>query len=1543
MKRSLSLFLSLVIALCVCLSAPFAIKSKAATVDDLTFELNYNGESYSIVDCDESASGELVINETYNGLPVTSIDVEAFRNCNLITSVTIPKTIGNLAEFLVTEDEGWWDYYPQDCFSGCLSLQEIVVDDDNLVYSSENGVLFNKEKTKLIYYPEGKKDGSYVIPESVSVIVYAAFANCDNLVNLIIGDGDIDIGAYSFSGCDALKTVEIGIGKTGISERAFSDCTSLSSVFIDDGDVSIDENAFEDCLSLETLEIGKGKTKMDWFAFENCTSLFSVSIDDGELYLGEYIFSGSSNLTYITLGVGVVNIDESAFGYKKDLIFTVVYDSHAYQYVKDNGFKYTDKSSTYPVSDLGFELNDDGISYSVYIESYYFDNNISTKLIVPSEYNGLPVTSILGYAFYNENIISITIPNSINNISEDVFNGFTSLKETNVDESNPNYLSVDGVLFNKDKTALLCYPRGKTDTDYVIPDSVTSLDEGVFRGCDYLKNITISNSVTSIGAETFVGCSSLETVNIPESVTYINIGEGFQTSPFSNCTSLKEINVDESNPNYSSIDGVLFNKDRTALISYPIGKKADSYVVPDTVIYISRYAFNGCLYLINITISKSVRSIGMEAFDCHSLENVYITDIKNWCLIDFEPECRWGSGGHTTGNCMANPMYCATNLFLNNELVTEIVIPEGITEIKDYSFFGFDLLKSVTIPNGVTEIGTGAFEGCSSLEKIIIPEGITYIGSWSFDGCKSLTSISIPKTVTGIGTNAFGDCISLEAVYITDISNWCKIDFLVDEFISNPLYYANNLYLNGELVTELLIPDDVTNIMPSAFCNCTSLKKITIPNSVISIGESEHYADTQFASVFSGCHNVQEINVSEENLNYSSVDGVLYNKDKTVLMLYPTGKTVESFAIIDTVTRIEDFAFDCCKSLENLIIPDSVTSIGNYPFKGCTSLTSVTIGSGVTSIYNSVFKGCSSLTSITLPDSVMNIGDSAFSDTAYYNNTSNWENDVLYIGNHLIKANESLSGDYVIKVGTKCIADDAFEGCTELTSVTIPDSVTSIGNYAFAGCTELTSVTIGDSVTSIGDYAFAGCTELTSVTIGDSVMSIDGSAFKGCSSLTSITIPGSVMNIGGSAFKGCSSLTSITIPDSVIYIGNLAFSDTAYYNNSSNWENDVLYIGNHLIKAKESLSGDYVIKVGTKCIADDAFSCCESITSVTIPDSVTTIDDFSFYFCTSLSSVTIGSGVTSIGWSAFGGCYSLTSVTIPANVKTIDYHAFEYCTSLTSITILGSVTSIGRGVFTNCSSLTSITIPDTVTNIGDDAFRGCLSLTSITIPDSVTNIGWSAFENCDSLKYVFYTGSLIDWSNMSIEKYNSPLTSAKIHYNATGHSHSCSIKNAPTEQENGKAIDTCPVCGFINSEEGIVYINKYITAVDTKNAVVDATTNTLLLDMSACKDINEAIVEMDGYTLTTTPTSDYGFIGTGSKVQVTDTTGTQVAEYTLVVRGDVNGDSVCDALDLMLIELARQTNNNVTLEGAYFAAANLAEDSEINIDDFNAVVNKAVV
>ena len=264
------------------------------------------------------------------------------------------------------------------------------------------------------------------------------------------------------------------------------------------------------------------------------------------------------------------------------------------------------------------------------------------------------------------------------------------------------------------------------------------------------------------------------------------------------------------------------------------------------------------------------------------------------------------------------------------------------------------------------------------------------------------------------------------------------------------------------------------------------------------------------------------------------------------------------------------------------------------------------------------------------------------------------------------------------------IGSYAFYKCN-LVAVTIPNSVTSIGNNAFFDCDYLTSITIPNSVTSIGERAFEGCSGLTSITIPNSVTSIGYWAFRYCFGLTSVTIGSGVTSIGEKAFEGCKHLTSITIPNSVTSIGYSAFSN------------------------------------------------CTSLTSVTIPNSVTFIGGSAFYGCSGLTSVTIGNSVTSIGSYAFSGCSGLTSITIPNSVTSIGYSAFSNCTSLTSVTIPNSVTSIGDYAFNGCSGLTSITIPNSVTSIGDLAFYKCTSLTSITIGSEIKYINIYAFASCPEL------------------------------------------------------------------------------------------------------------------------------------------------------------------------------------------------------------------
>ena len=300
--------------------------------------------------------------------------------------------------------------------------------------------------------------------------------------------------------------------------------------------------------------------------------------------------------------------------------------------------------------------------------------------------------------------------------------------------------------------------------------------------------------------------------------------------------------------------------------------------------------------------------------------------------------------------------------------------------------------------------------------------------------------------------------------------------------------------------------------------------------------------------------------------------------------------------------------------------------------------------------------------------------------------------------------------------------------------VEIGDTVTSIYSNAFQNCSSLSSITIPDTVTSIGS-AFSGCTSLSSITIPDGIGGMIGSsAFRNCSSLSSITIPDGVTGIGENAFANCSSLSSITIPDGVTSIDNYAFQ-SCYSLSSITIPDTVTSISRYVFASCFSLSSitipDGVVSIGT-----NAFSGCTSLSSITIPNTVTIIDNYVFSGCTSLSSITIPDGVTSIYSNAFQNCTSLSSITIPDSVTIIGTNAFYNCISLLSITIPDGVTSIGSNSFYNCYSLSSITIPDTVTSIAGYAFYQCYSLSSITIPDGVTSIGTNVFYSCSSLSSI---------------------------------------------------------------------------------------------------------------------------------------------------------------------------------------------------------------
>jgi hypothetical protein len=394
--------------------------------------------------------------------------------------------------------------------------------------------------------------------------------------------------------------------------------------------------------------------------------------------------------------------------------------------------------------------------------------------------------------------------------------------------------------------------------------------------------------------------------------------------------------------------------------------------------------------------------------------------------------------------------------------------------------------------------------------------------------------------------------------------------------------------------------------------------------------------------------------------------------------------TVNHDGITYLITAIKNAAFYECKGLTSVTIPDSVTEIGEEGghfwcrsvFRGCSSLTSVTIPSSVTEI-ESIFSDCSSLTEIKVSKS---------------NNNYQSINGILYnkAGNVLFHCPKGRQGNVTIPDSVTKIGNNAFDGCSGLTSVTIGNSVTEIGNNAFGYCSGLTSVTIPNSVTEIGDNAFHDCRELTSMTISDSVTKIGDFAFVCCSGLKSVTIPDSVTKIGNHAFYGCSDLTDIKVSES---------------NNNYQSINGILYnkAGDTLIRCPEGRQGNMTISDSVTTIGDFAFEGCRGLTSVTIPNSVTEIGQRAFYDCSNLTSVTIPNSVTKIGNGAFRNCSSLTSVTIPNSVTKIGTSAFECCSGLTSVTIPNSVNKIGTRAFLGCNGLTSVTIKATAPPVCDES------------------------------------------------------------------------------------------------------------------------------------------------------------------------------------------------------------------------------------------------
>jgi len=872
----------------------------------------------------------------------------------------------------------------------------------------------------------------------------------------------------------------------------------------------------------------------------------------------------------------------------------------------------------------------------------------------------------------------------------------------------------------------------------VIPASidgtpVTAIGHRAFYSGQSITSVTIPASVTSIGFAAFLRCNGLTSVTIGRGVTSIDL------FAFAFCSGLTNIDVDSTNPAYSSAGGVLFDKNQTTLIQCP-GGKSGTYTIPNNVTNIGQQAFASCSSLTSVTIGRGVTSIGGLAFQgCGGLTNIDV--------------------GST------NPAYLSAGGVLFDKNQTTLIqcpggksgtytIPNNVTNIGQQAFASCSSLTSVTIGSGVTNIGDGAFNSCIGLTSVTIGSGVTSIGYWAFDQCSRLTNISFMGNAPKYESSASNRLpIGATVRYSSAATGWDTtygglptvadyLDVLTYTTANNQVTITGYTGTGGVVIISASIAGKpVTAIGDRAFLGSSGLTSVTIPTSVTSIG--------------------------------------------TFAFAYCSGLT--SVTIPNSVIGIGNEAFASCTGLISVMIGNGVTNIGDYAFNSCIGLTSVTIPNSVTSIGGGTFASCEGLTRVMIPVAMVPSIDAFpsattilryLSDAQLASRDSQQNEAGKAVGRALGQADvtnsPSIYGLYTAAQYADNYAAGRTAGQADVSNApgtsdfTFNSGTGTITGYTGAGGAVVIPASIdGAPVTAIGDSAFSpayqGIQSITSVTIPASVTSIGIAAFYQCSGLTSVTIGRGVTSIEGYAFQGCGGLTNIEVDSA-----NPAYSSAG----------GVLFDKNQttLIQCPRGKSGTYTIPNSVTNIGGEAFANCSSLTSVTTGSGVTSIGDAAFDSCTGLTSVTIGSGVTSIGGYAFQACSGLTNIevdstnpayssaggvlfdknqttliqcpggksgtyTIPNSVTSIGDGAFDSCTGLTSLPIGNSVTRIGFIAFRGCTGLTSVAIPNSVTSIGSYAFVQCSGLTSVTIGSGVTSIGHGAFDQCSRLTHIIFMGN----------------------------------------------------------------------------------------------------------------------------------------------------------------------------------------------------------
>ncbi len=1042
--------------------------------------------------------------------------------------------------------------------------------------------------------------GDVVIPEfikgyPVTEIAEGAFNRCNKtLTGVVLPERLVKIGASAFSGCRSLRSVNLPESLEYIGNDAFYG-TAITSIDLPDGLKSIGDNAFSDS-GLTSVVIPGSVSYMGKSAFESCNDLRNVIVEEGVRIIGDYAFAYNfnlekislpstltrieewafygSNFKYIKISSGIRSIGESAFD-DSSLIFVYFEGAEGMwerTHIGSNNdplinaivyfYYYGNPEDEFEPEGFSYKLNSTGDG--LIITEYTGDAEV---LEVPQAIRGVSVKEIDGYAIVElENLKTVMIPEGVERINEHAFGYCPSLSDIYIPKSikevgsfavynNSSELSLHvadvdawlSVKFGEKPISaenIKLYCNGENVESLIFPDGVAEIASYAFKGYSSIKSVYIPDSVESIGAEAFNNCASLCSVEIGGSVDIIG------SSAFYQCDQLIEVVLH---------DGILVIGD-TAFGSCDSLKKID---IPESVTEIRANAFSYCKALETVSGAEGVTVIERYAFAwCSELKSIELYNgLKN-------------IGDYAFSHCSS---------------LESINIPEGVTAVGNYAFYYCTSLESAYIPGSIVNIGT-VFENCTALKNVTLGDGIKKMAYRTFYNCTALETVELPASVEKIGSSAFENCSSLNLVcFAGTVEQWSEVsvgsknDTLINaDYIYNYVSGSDENFdpvmgglrftagENGVTVigyvgnkTDLTIPSTlcglpVTEIGYSAFRDCNTLTKITLPEGLLKIDMSAFWGSTVSditlpgslrsigSNAFRNCPNITSLFIPA---GVESIDASFIKQCKNLVILevdennpvyYGEGNCIirredrelvvgcASSTIPDGVKKIGDGAFNYCVGLTEIAIPASVESIGDYAFYYCENLTSAVLEKGLKTIGEGAFGICWNLEYIDLPEGLESIGRDCFAECGIR--------------------------EIVIPDSITRIEDSTFASCRQLTDITIPSSVKYFG-VDILGADEKEYMSLENvHIESIADWC--AIESYSIVMYYATNICINGEP------LEELVIPEGVEKINSFAFYGCTAVTEIHLPASLREIEDCAFgysrngiNVTVYYNGTEDdWQ-----------------------------------------------------------------------------------------------------------------------------------------------------------------------------------------------------------------------------------------------------------------------------------------------------------------------------------------------------------------------------------------------------